>query len=583
MESPEENSARCADCQLILPEAAHAQGNAFHVVCSICCLHFCLECAQVSSINAYGMISTGQSWKCEPPCSPFKIPALKKRPSSPLSNRDAKRRTSSTGPADANPETSPGNASPQAVASIVYQAGTATAFRGVDVNGLFAQLSAKSPRGVLSISLIDQAAAVSVRLAADADSDTLLALEQLSGIGVTATLKQFAKRDVRVRCRVAGVDRSLCVDTLRTSLKSQGVVELARIMYWRGGVQYPTAKVIIEFSGEQAPDRISIGAKEHDVEILPKPLSCRRCLAFDHITTACPSSVPKCSLCGTLGHMRVNCDATTPTCANCSGNHRPWDGRCPVRRRAIAPALAAAQSSTSARDAYSASGASAPGIHSASSRYAATPSHRSYAHAVVGGSRVALASTASSPNSHPILSQNDLTIARSQQSLGADVAAMESSILASESFMGRITRIVEQTVASTLVNSNIVEQAVASSLAKTLEQTIEGVLVRVLTNHGLIHPQPPCASPVAPPNYNDSPLRFPTPPQPSPYPLQQTMLQWPVQQLQGFAQRPVTFPPQMCDVIQGVSIEADAMSQRILQQLTQQKSGGAPADAQQPS
>jgi hypothetical protein len=501
---------RCAKCQKDLPEISHREGKAFHAVCKVCCLHFCLDCTQISPIGAYGMMDTGQSWECEPPCSPFKTQAVRKRgPLSPSCNNESKRRSSLVHSSSGNSLTPPQMVpSQQATAVVVFDAGTVDAFKGVDLNSLFAQLAGVSPNGVLSISLIDQASSVRVRLTSNANCDALLEVKDLVGIEVAATLGQTAKSDTTVRCRVSGVDRSLCEETLRASLASQGVIELARVMYWRDSVQYPTAKVIIVFPSEPVPKLVSIGALDHEVEVLARPMSCRRCLAFDHITSACPHKDLKCSLCGEWGHIRAKCGASTPTCANCAGNHRPWDGRCPIRRRAI-KAIVSALPPNAPGNTQSAPVTAASVSTSALSRGSSGPLPGSYSHAVVNGAS-AQSSTFRVQSSQP-----------QQPSIGNDISAIGASLLASSGFRVQI--------------SKMVEQAVATALASTLERAVEGVLVRVLSSYGLIPPQPSQIPIVYGQGTVITSQQAPLQCQPPTLPQQSSGSQQPAQQIHGYA------------------------------------------------
>jgi hypothetical protein len=251
------------------------------------------------------------------------------------------------------------------------------------------------------------------------------------------------------------------------------------------------------------------------VEILPRSTSCRRCLAHDHITTACPSSAPKCNLCGELGHLRANCDATTPTCANCAGNHRPWDGRCPAKKRATPPVQASgyrvprgAPQSTPGLGTQGASVSSSIG----------STAFRSYSNAVINGpssqSSSALVLPNQSPSSrHPVI--------------GPDIAALGASILASSDFRTQLTQ--------------VVDQAVTNSLAAMVRYEVEGTLIRVLSSCGLIPPQHSAQLPlltnqgaVTSSHQAQSLLQ-----QPSAHSQHFTGPQASVQQFQGYHQAPV--------------------------------------------
>ena len=131
---------------------------------------------------------------------------------------------------------------------------------------------------------------------------------------------------------------------------NEGVVEVSKTKF-RGsdGTLRVSNRVIVTFDLNTLPEFVLLNYLRLPVQrFIPKPLQCRKCFEFGHVSKYCKSansSQPMCGNCGKLEHLQRNasgelvgkCDHP-PSCLNCSGGKHPsWSRECPtyVKEQAI--------------------------------------------------------------------------------------------------------------------------------------------------------------------------------------------------------------------------------------------------------
>lgn len=92
--------------------------------------------------------------------------------------------------------------------------------------------------------------------------------------------------------------------------------------------------VKIDFKSDRLPSHVKVGHFRHAVRpFVPKPLQCRKCQKFGHVSAVCGNSTT-CSRCG-APHSADNCKANSYSCPNCQGPHDATSKECPKIKQEI--------------------------------------------------------------------------------------------------------------------------------------------------------------------------------------------------------------------------------------------------------
>ena len=165
-------------------------------------------------------------------------------------------------------------------------------------------------------------------------------VECLTGLQSKKLLKttKFVDRDVKVSPHrnlnsSKGVIR--CADLrgvpdaeIKEELKSQGVVEVRRAMFRKGGDLVPTNTFFLTFCTPTLPQSVKVGYLNVRVTLyVPSPLRCFKCQKFGHVRDRCPGE----EVCGTCAQAVHEGPCTNPAqCVNCKGDHASSSRNCPI-------------------------------------------------------------------------------------------------------------------------------------------------------------------------------------------------------------------------------------------------------------
>ena len=150
------------------------------------------------------------------------------------------------------------------------------------------------------------------------------------GIFVDRKIRVTAHRSLNsskgvIRCRE--LMDSTDIDILE-GLKSQGVIEVHRVMRKQGDTKVPTHTFFLTFALPKLPERIKVGYLNVQVSMyVPAPLRCFNCQKFGHSKIRCRKEAV-CERCGHQAHE--NACSLRPTCSNCQGDHPPNSRQCPT-------------------------------------------------------------------------------------------------------------------------------------------------------------------------------------------------------------------------------------------------------------
>ena len=115
---------------------------------------------------------------------------------------------------------------------------------------------------------------------------------------------------------------------IKEELRSQGVVEVRRAMFRKGGDLVPTNTIFLTFCMPTLPQSIKVGYLNVKVSLyVPSPLRCFRCQKFGHVRDRCPGE-EVCGTCAQATHQG-SC-ANPPCCVNCKGEHPSSSRDCPM-------------------------------------------------------------------------------------------------------------------------------------------------------------------------------------------------------------------------------------------------------------
>lgn len=147
---------------------------------------------------------------------------------------------------------------------------------------------------------------------------SLLKVTCLLGTSVRAYEPQSRNAAVAV---IKGVDNTITTEELREQLRSTVPVTSLR----RLG---SSTTIRLTFDSEKLPDHVLVGLVRHKTELyIDKPIQCRRCGKFGHVTSACGAQ-QVCPNCSGL-HSKEVCETQSPRCSNCGGDHDFFSHKCP--------------------------------------------------------------------------------------------------------------------------------------------------------------------------------------------------------------------------------------------------------------
>ena len=90
---------------------------------------------------------------------------------------------------------------------------------------------------------------------------------------------------------------------------------------------------LITFNSDTLPEAINIPGEQTITKIYPykdKPMMCRKCQQYSHLSKYCRAEVWTCGKCGG-GHQTEECRNGILRCVNCEGNH--WTGHSSCRKQ----------------------------------------------------------------------------------------------------------------------------------------------------------------------------------------------------------------------------------------------------------
>ena len=96
-----------------------------------------------------------------------------------------------------------------------------------------------------------------------------------------------------------------------------------------------TQAFTIEFAQNSLPFSIYIPGERTDTRIYPfrnKPLLCKNCFRYNHLSKYCRSPSAICRNCGSNQHTVESCAAASPLCVNCQGDHPAGSKDCPTQK-----------------------------------------------------------------------------------------------------------------------------------------------------------------------------------------------------------------------------------------------------------
>ena len=112
------------------------------------------------------------------------------------------------------------------------------------------------------------------------------------------------------------------------NLKSQGVMEVHRVLRKKGDTRVPTNTFFLTFALAKLPGSVKIGYLHEKIcPFIPSPLRCFNCQKFGHSRGRCRRE-PICERCGQEAHDGACTE--NPSCTNCKGNHSPNSRDCPT-------------------------------------------------------------------------------------------------------------------------------------------------------------------------------------------------------------------------------------------------------------
>jgi hypothetical protein len=353
-------------------------------------------------------------------------------------------------------------------------------FDNVDINAIYDELLRTAPVGLCGITFTGSYRNIVIRVCNSDYVEELSALTVIAGREVTMMDSRSSPRPPPprpMRCMITGVDRSLSDSTMLQSLAAQGVIEVHRVKYTDGDQQKTTSKVILLFEGS-IPRSVLLSCSSHEVIHLVEPKNCFKCFSYSHMGPDCDKAAQICFRCSSPGHIASGCIATL-RCTNCCGPHRPWDGRCPVRKAAIKSAqeLAASQmlkSRTAEQIPRN------PPVILRDTAITLTPCP-SYAFAVMNGIMIPLGNKAQNQ-----ASKSPHTSAKSVEDLHSDISTQGPSVSmhvpACEDTPDNPSLCPPQPPAHPCSDlQKTVDNAVNAALARVLEPAIRGVMAESLS------------------------------------------------------------------------------------------------------
>lgn len=125
-------------------------------------------------------------------------------------------------------------------------------------------------------------------------------------------------------------DLNFCsIEEIKDELKSQNVVEVKRMTYFKNNEKKDSHNYLITFDNPSLPNEIKIGFYNVVVrQFISNPTRCYICLKFGHTKTVCKKE-PLCRYCGNIKHEGSECNNSLQ-CVNCSGKHDAFSKSCPV-------------------------------------------------------------------------------------------------------------------------------------------------------------------------------------------------------------------------------------------------------------
>lgn len=135
---------------------------------------------------------------------------------------------------------------------------------------------------------------------------------------------------------ITGIPVDEDLDKLKRSIQGGDVTRLKRLTRMVNGERVDSLSVLIEFEGNNLPDKIKIGYLSFMVRpYVPPPLRCFKCQRFGHVAAVCRGK-QRCLKCGG-DHKIEDCAVTSKEkCCNCGGDHRVTYPGCETRKRAVA-------------------------------------------------------------------------------------------------------------------------------------------------------------------------------------------------------------------------------------------------------
>lgn len=168
---------------------------------------------------------------------------------------------------------------------------------------------------------------VAVDVAQASALDSLRAVTVLGGMNVRTIIPMGKETTTGViydiDAAISGEDLPLLIKPANHGIQ---ILQVARL---------GTSRCVkIVFKGDCLPSHVKVGHFRHAVRpFVPKPLQCRNCQKFGHVSAVCGKSAV-CSRCAAQ-HSAGNCQAKTFKCPNCQGPHDASSKECPRVKREL--------------------------------------------------------------------------------------------------------------------------------------------------------------------------------------------------------------------------------------------------------
>ena len=163
---------------------------------------------------------------------------------------------------------------------------------------------------------------------------------ELTTLGEARVRGSPARGEKECRGIIFGVPHGIEDDEIQSALKEVGVNSARRGKRWLDGKTIASDAVVLTFSSDRLPDRVSFDYRSFVVKnyIMP-PLQCWNCWEFGHHKEDCKANT-RCRSCGVVAELDQNQESThqcsgPASCVNCTERggdaaHEAGTMRCPI-------------------------------------------------------------------------------------------------------------------------------------------------------------------------------------------------------------------------------------------------------------